>query len=133
VSFETSEHHDQHQEMMREIKRVLRPGGLLIISSPDKLYYSDLTGLRNPYHVKELYRDEFEALLREHFAHHLLLGQRVMYASALLDDKVGEVMTLSTDNPQGKVGMPEPVYLVAVASDGDLPKVNSSLFQHDVA
>ena len=38
VSFETIEHHDKHEEMMAEIKRVLRPGGMLIISSPDKLY-----------------------------------------------------------------------------------------------
>ena len=38
VSFETIEHHDNHVEMMREIKRVLKLGGLLIISSPDKLF-----------------------------------------------------------------------------------------------
>ena len=36
VSFETIEHHDRHEDMLREIKRVLRPGGLLLISSPDK-------------------------------------------------------------------------------------------------
>ncbi len=36
VSFETIEHHDKHNEMMNEIKRVLKPGGILIISSPEK-------------------------------------------------------------------------------------------------
>lgn len=36
VSFETIEHHDQHEEMMREFVRVLRPEGLLLISSPNK-------------------------------------------------------------------------------------------------
>ena len=34
VSFETIEHHDRHLEMMQEIGRVLRPTGVLIISSP---------------------------------------------------------------------------------------------------
>jgi ubiquinone/menaquinone biosynthesis C-methylase UbiE len=63
VSFETIEHHDQHEAMVREIKRVLRPGGLLVISSPNKHEYSDVTGYSNPWHVKELYLDEFEALL----------------------------------------------------------------------
>ena len=40
VSFETIEHHDKHEEMMLEIKRVLRPDGVVIISSPDKQTYS---------------------------------------------------------------------------------------------
>jgi ubiquinone/menaquinone biosynthesis C-methylase UbiE len=37
VSFETLEHHDLHDEMMAEVKRVLRPGGLLepISKSPE--------------------------------------------------------------------------------------------------
>ena len=40
VSFETIEHHDQHDEMMSEIRRVLKPGGLMIMSSPNKQHYS---------------------------------------------------------------------------------------------
>ncbi len=47
VSFETLEHHDKHEEMLSEIKRILRPNGLLIISTPDKRFYSD-TGVRRP-------------------------------------------------------------------------------------
>jgi 2-polyprenyl-3-methyl-5-hydroxy-6-metoxy-1,4-benzoquinol methylase len=63
VSFETLEHHDKHEGMLAEIKRVLRPDGIMIISTPDKLFYSDVTGYRNAYHVKELYLDEFKALI----------------------------------------------------------------------
>src|SRR5215207_9384045 len=57
VSFETIEHHDRHAEMLAEIKRVLRPNGVLVISSPDKLNYTDIPGVINPFHVKELYRE----------------------------------------------------------------------------
>src|SRR3954471_14002428 len=49
VSFETLEHHDQHEQMMREFKRVLRPAGVVLISSPDKDHYSVAPNYSNPY------------------------------------------------------------------------------------
>jgi ubiquinone/menaquinone biosynthesis C-methylase UbiE len=67
VCFETIEHHDKHREMLAEIKRVLLPNGILIISSPDKYEYSDKPNYSNPFHVKELYRNEFEDLVTEYF------------------------------------------------------------------
>jgi ubiquinone/menaquinone biosynthesis C-methylase UbiE len=54
VSFETLEHLREQDEMLRDIRRVLRPGGKLIMSSPDKRFYSDATGHRNQYHLREL-------------------------------------------------------------------------------
>lgn len=59
VSFETLEHHDKHIEMMEEIKIVLKQGGICIISTPDKLVYSDKKNYQNPFHVKELYKEDF--------------------------------------------------------------------------
>jgi 2-polyprenyl-3-methyl-5-hydroxy-6-metoxy-1,4-benzoquinol methylase len=55
VSFETLQHHDRHDEMMRKVKRVLRPGGLLIISTPDKYHYSIEPDHKNEFHVRELF------------------------------------------------------------------------------
>ena len=51
VSFETIEHIDQHEAMLAEIKRVLKPDGLLIISSPEKREYSDSPNYKNAFHV----------------------------------------------------------------------------------
>ncbi|MFG6157358.1 glycoside hydrolase family 99-like domain-containing protein [Halomonas sp. 1390] len=132
VSFETIEHHDQHETMLSEIKRVLVPGGLLVISSPDKREYSDRPGYANPYHVKELYRDEFEALLTHHFAHHELLGQKLLYASAIMEGDVRNLTTYGSGDGESKPGLPNPVYLLAMASDSPLPSGSSSLFLHDV-
>ena len=81
VSFETIEHHDRHLEMMKEIQRILRPDGVLIISSPDKHEYSDVPGFKNEYHVKELYLSEFTDLLASHFTHVGVFGQRVYFGS----------------------------------------------------
>lgn len=136
ISFETIEHHDYHEEMLSEFKRVMKDGGILIISSPDKLEYSDLTGNSNPYHVKELYRAEFETLLDNYFSHHEILGQRVVYGSVLHNE--GSSQTLSTINvsEEGEVaytaGIPKEIFLVAIASDGDIPRFRSSIYEKPV-
>ena len=123
TSFETIEHHDQHEEMVSEIKRVLQPGGLLIISSPNKLTYSDIPNYQNPYHVKELYYDEFAALLGRHFAHARYFGQKLAVASFiynLIEHECQPPRPLSGsaaafDAPFQP--LPQPLYFVALCSD----------------
>lgn len=126
VSFETIEHHDRHEEMMSEVRRVLRPGGVLIISSPEKRVYSDLTGQNNIYHVKELYRDEFADLLAKSFKNISMYGQRVAWGSLILNetDQIQNVSRYS-GNPEAHAGIPDPVYLIAVASDARLEALPS--------
>jgi len=133
VSFETLEHLTDHRAMMLEIKRVLAPGGVLVVSSPDKREYSDLPNYRNPYHVRELYLSEFHTLLAAHFAHHVLYGQRVHYASVLAPAEarpvsfIGYREDVSGDVVEG-AGLPNAVYLLAVASDAALPDLSAGLF-----
>lgn len=138
VSFETIEHHDQHEAMLAEIKRVLRPNGVLVISSPDRHEYSDVPGYRNPYHVKELYREEFEALLGRHFRSHQLYGQRMRHASTVFavdaqPDASGLLANYMVDADGGTLtqsaGVIAPRYFVAVASDADaLPQLAVGTF-----
>lgn len=135
VSFETIEHHDEHDAMMREIKRVLRPGGVLIISNPDKLEFTDKPGTVNPHHVKELYRDEFTALLDKHFKHHRLYGQRVVYGSAILcEDGLGALASYELADPtlSSMPGVPYAMYLVAIASDAELPMLDSGILEQRI-
>ena len=134
VSFETIEHHDKHEEMMKEIKRVLKPGGLLIISSPDKLFYSDKPGTINPFHVKELYKDEFRSLLASYFKNVGLYRQKAFFSSVIIPDdsntanKNIQFYEGNYSAISNSAGI-ESVYLVALASDNFFENLESSLFK----
>jgi len=145
VSFETLEHLEAQDQMLTEFRRVLRPEGCLLISSPDRKTYSDETGYRNPYHVKELYRDQFEALLGRHFPAYRLFGQKLMFVSALWEIGRGGRATFHTEH-QGRVSHAlepsvAPIYFLALAAASDevLPDIapvslysdqNESVYQH---
>lgn len=135
VSFETIEHHAEHREMMAELRRVLRPDGVVIISSPDKYVYSDVPGYRNEFHVKELYLNEFEVLLRSQFHNVRVFGQRVYYGSwiAPIGEQNGtnSFVTFrgSAQSIQKTPGVARPIYFVALASNAALPDLHAGLFE----
>ena len=56
VSFETIEHFDRQDDFLREVRRVLRPDGSFIVSTPDRDVYSPAGAPANPFHVRELSR-----------------------------------------------------------------------------
>ena len=119
VSFETLEHVQQQERMLDGFARLLAPDGLLLISTPDKRNYTDLSGQINPHHVRELYRGEFEALLRPRFAHVRLYAQKLLFQSALwaLDGDDGATQALVQDGARIANGLSyPPLYYLAVCA-----------------
>ncbi len=130
VCFETLEHLGEQSQMLAEFRRVLTPEGLLVISTPDRRVYSDDAGFDNEFHVKELYKHEFEALLRQEFTAHRLYGQKLLFQSAIWIEDGSNAASAATEK-SGKIeaGMRyEPVYWIALASQSEvyLPSIASS-------
>lgn len=79
ISLETIEHIEQDEQFLTEVKRVLKPGGRLICSTPNRTLTNPGISLSdppfNPFHVREYAREEFTGLLGRYFSHISLYGQ----------------------------------------------------------
>lgn len=76
TSFELIEHLPDADAYLGEVRRVLREGGALLVSTPNRpVYHEHLGEARNPFHVREWDHDEFIALLKNYFDAVEVLGE----------------------------------------------------------
>lgn len=122
TSFETLEHVQAHDELLDGLSRSLADDGVLLISSPDKYTYSDVTGHHNEFHVRELYRHEFESLLRRFFPFVHVYGQKLLFHSAIWSADKGPVHGVDSwtadqqaESLDAGIAHP-PLYFIAVCS-----------------
>lgn len=69
ISFETIEHVNEEiqKNFLSEIRRILKPDGILIMSTPNKAVYTDRVKGKNSFHIKEFYVEEFQDFLGGYF------------------------------------------------------------------
>jgi ubiquinone/menaquinone biosynthesis C-methylase UbiE len=79
ASFETLEHVEDQETMLSEFKRILKPGGLLFLSSPDREIITDKAHTDNHFHVNELSKKEFVEKMKKYFLLKELYGQSEYY------------------------------------------------------
>jgi ubiquinone/menaquinone biosynthesis C-methylase UbiE len=128
ISFETIEHLELHNEMMKEIKRVLKPDGTLVISSPDKGYYEkNLPQNNNQYHIKELYHGEFNTLITKYFKCAEFFIQNNVIGSIIAKEyESGKYMRpYQIEKGNGFVQTIEPRFNLCIASDNEISFSNS--------
>lgn len=136
--FEAIEHIEDQDGLLTEASRLLRTDGLFVVSTPNKTEYQGHSGEQNPFHVRELELHEFEALLRRHFEHVVLLGQRVAADSfiwPLTDGAEDSPSRFAIERASGgfefRPGqLPVPLYFIAIASKSPLlatPKASTLL------
>jgi 2-polyprenyl-3-methyl-5-hydroxy-6-metoxy-1,4-benzoquinol methylase len=122
VCFEVIEHVEDTDPVLDELARLLAPGGLLVISSPNRDRY--VPG--NPHHRFEFTPEELSAALGRRFGQVRLLRQHDWLASGILEDR--EFAASGAAPLEGvavrKLVGHEPgaeTYTLALASDGELP------------
>jgi SAM-dependent methyltransferase len=71
TAFEVIEHLERWRELLAEANRVLKPGGVLLVSTPNRDYYTESRGEAgpNPFHVHEFDYREFQDALKSVFPH----------------------------------------------------------------
>jgi SAM-dependent methyltransferase len=77
VSFETIEHVPDAAAVAAEFRRVLRPSGRLVLSTPNRLFRSPERHHQNPFHVREFSGGELIDLLLPRFESVTIYGQWV--------------------------------------------------------
>lgn len=134
VCFEAIEHVEDPERALDELRRVLRPDGVLLISSPNRGVYP--TG--NPHHLHEYASAELEATLRARFAVVTAYRQQTHVGSLLTTDAdfatadAGTVLDAELRKTVG--GVPgEELYTVVAASDAPLRPLAPIAVLTDVA
>jgi glycosyltransferase involved in cell wall biosynthesis/SAM-dependent methyltransferase len=131
VCFETIEHLDDQAAFVGELVRILRPEGLLILSTPDRRAFAGLEA--NPFHVRELDCRELTELLERHFGWVAVGGQRsdagstIAFPEAVQSRQAASFFDRAGASTfHGSAELPAPVYLIALATNGPPPDAGPS-------
>lgn len=133
TSFETIEHFDRQDDFVRGVKRVLRPDGMFVVSTPDRDLYSQPNSPPNSFHVHELSRDEFRGLLQQHFRHVQVMLQRSFLGSVLTTEPPASLPPQIFERRgathfEACDSLPRAPFIIAIASDAPLPPLHHSLY-----
>jgi len=121
TSFETIEHLPDVSAYLEELARVIDDKGLVLISTPNKTVF----GQKNPFHIKEFTKTEFDEVLKKHFAHVEILEQKNALSS-YINTKAPVSINI---NDQGS----EALYFIAVCSKRDISEEFGSVASMNVA
>ena len=120
VAFEVLEHLSEPTKFLEQARRMLCPSGHLLVSTPNRRYYSEERGYVNPFHTREYDASEFDALLAGFFPERVVFAQN--HAPAIAFFPCG-MQQSSTDGSGGaaRFGAPsqaadQPHFLVAVCA-----------------
>ena len=123
VCFEVLEHLEDPEPAITALKGVLREGGTLIASSPNRGVYPP----GNPYHLHELTLEELREALTARFANVVLMRQHPWLASLIDEGALASPGEEPLRASLGREGAAADAwtYVVALASDGAIEEAGA--------
>ncbi len=100
VAFEVIEHLENWREFLGEVRRVLAESGQFIVSTPNKLYYTESRGPEgaNPFHVHEFDFEEFRSELKAVFPHVAMFLENHVEGVAFQPHETGNTVEVRVDS-----------------------------------
>lgn len=129
ISFQVIEHIKRDAEFVREIHRVLRPGGRFIVTTPN----APMSLTRNPWHVREYTAEQLRRLLAARFSEIETLGvfgnEKVMdyYAENRRGVERSRASTFSTSSTACRAGCCNPYDILNRMNRRKLLRENTGL------
>lgn len=125
VCFEALEHTANTGRTLDELVRVLAPGGLIFVSSPNPAVYPS----GNPFHAEELPPEELRAAVARRLRNTALFRQHQMLSSLICPDHACPDCTATRSfavhtYSVTELGPGHDPFSVVVASDGALPELS---------
>ena len=130
VAFEIIEHLENPEAFVAELRRVLPPAGVLLLSTPNRLYYTEERGEVNPFHQHEFSYSELQQLLSSLFPHCAILFENHVPCLLISDGNAPRLAAGSfagavvAEQPTGTASPPENAqaahYFVALCSNRPL-------------
>ena len=140
VCFEAIEHILNQDLLCKEVKRLLKPNGIFIVSTPNKWVYSENGKTQNSYHLKELDLMELQTLLATYFQHQIIYGQKTVASSKIFpmhspSDRVQEQRIQMSTRGFCVTDQEDPLprYFIALASNEQIEPYEGSSYLTDVA
>lgn len=101
VAFEVIEHLEEWPALLSEARRLIAPGGQVIISTPNQSFYAQTrkTAGPNPFHVHEFQYAEFREALRTHFSSVTLYLQNHAAVISIQPDHAHHGLELAVEEP----------------------------------
>ena len=125
ICFEAIEHVSDQQSVFGEIVRLLKPGGFVIMSTPNKEIYDRGRREPNPFHVKELSESEFSDLVSRNFENSRKFFQKNVVYNAIVREDNNQAYTGLSLQGNEFLSVPPQIrdakYIIEVASNGQLP------------
>jgi SAM-dependent methyltransferase len=128
TAFEVIEHLSEWRLLLSEARRTLAPGGIFLVSTPNKLYYTESRAEQgpNPYHHHEFEFEEFRAALADHFDHVAVLLQNRLDAIAFYGINPSRNADSLVDGVGGAPS--EANFFIGVCSDAPLPPLEPFVY-----